>query len=155
MYSDRKKERAVEYLIIVGILVFVYYAIVVLFGHEAEETPAERDDLRHQSKMAFLNEHPEYKERFGLNDPNVYDLLLGVSEYEREDCLQWAFGDDYKSLKFSALDDRWRDLHSDLPTLLGYHPIESLAELVAEEWKKVTFGPNEPNEAVDGPRCKW
>lgn len=71
------------------------------------------------------------------------EQFLPVPDDEKEACLIWAFGEDYTSVPFSMLTDRWRSLHPELQ-LMDCTPVEVAFKRIAiawntgyaEEWKK-------------------
>ena len=57
-------------------------------------------------------------------------LENGVHSENVEDCLSWAFGSGFESLQLRELDDKWRELHSDLFMIEG-------SDCVIESTKKI------------------
>lgn len=44
---------------------------------------------------------------------------VGVPSDEIDNCLQWAFGDDYENIPLTMWDIRWRERHANIFTIIG------------------------------------
>ena len=46
-----------------------------------------------------------------LCDDDPRDYLTLCEDWQKEDCLEWAFGEDWKYLQWTYRDDKFRELH--------------------------------------------
>lgn len=83
-----------------------------------------------------------YKPKTKYIIPNIYEwqsptkLILADNGVEDvENCLAWAFGENFRQLQQSELDDKWRERHSDLFEIAGYDCIVESTKKIAEAWK--------------------
>lgn len=52
-----------------------------------------------------------------------------------EECLRWAFGEEYKLLYLKDLDDQWQQLHPELFVIEGHDCIVESTIRIAKEWQ--------------------
>lgn len=66
--------------------------------------------------------------------PDIERILVEAGVENVDDCLRWAFGEDYKQLEQRDLDDRWRQRHSDLFIIRGADDLVEATRRIADAW---------------------
>ncbi len=63
----------------------------------------------------------------------VKRILFDSGVNDVDDCLVWAFGEEYWILELSELDDKWRDRH-DIFVIEGHDCIVESTQRIAKAW---------------------
>lgn len=70
---------------------------------------------------------------YGWSGP-VERVLIESGVDNVDDCLSWAFGEDYKKLEQRELDDQWRQRHIDLFIIRGTDDLVESTRKIAKAW---------------------
>lgn len=100
---------------LIGILVVCFCVLIALEANEPSE-----------AKYIFHNMYEwQCPTKAILVESGVKDV---------EDCLMWAFGEGYNLLLLNELDDKWRELHSDLFEIAGHDCIIESTKKIGRAW---------------------